>query len=215
MEKADQLLDVVEATGSDAAANQLLNEFFRGYPLRNLERLLESDKEHSVKAGIWIASELGSAAGTLLPMIARLLTHHSRYVRFVALDSVLLNAGAGDAAALAAAVSLLRDPDDAVRWKSLQFLTRASPEQLNVSVMAQADAELATLTTWLVGITESPLRDTEIEQRLFSESSLTRIFAVCAAARAGKNSHDLLHIAASSSDTDVLTFAEEQLKAFP
>jgi len=123
------LIDRLRAGGNDSAANDLLTEVFRGHPVESLRRLLHSDEETAVKAGAWILSELGVRAAPMMADIVALLGHPLRYVRFFALDAVLASATSEDGVAVATAIGLINDPDDAVRWKALTFLAWARADQ--------------------------------------------------------------------------------------
>jgi hypothetical protein len=210
--EGNQLLEQVEAGAGDAVAHRLLQQFFSGYPVDNLRRLLESNAEHAVRVGAWIASELGARALPLLQNIAPLLHHRSRYVRFFLLDPVLVCAGHEDGPILASAVGLLRDVDDAVRWKALQFITRATSQQLASSIAFQGDSQLAQLTEWLVNLDGHPDKSGEIEERLNADASIDRLFAAAAAVRNAQYDLAPLRRAAASLDNDVKSFAEEQLR---
>jgi hypothetical protein len=212
--KADEILRRVEVGGSDEDAHQLLDCFFAGYPLENLRALFDSSNEPAVKAGAWIASELGTGATPLLPFIRPLLRHESRYVRFFGLDVVLACAGWGDGALMAEAIGLIRDLDDAIKWKAMMFLARATTDQLAVGKANLAhDRELRQLTQWLMDREED---DTEgpqvIRRQLTAQMDLERLFAVVAAARGGVGSRELLTEAAASQDPRIQQFAQDQLR---
>ncbi|MFC7102844.1 hypothetical protein ACFQQB_21780 [Nonomuraea rubra] len=44
------------------ASNDLLDEFWAGYPVTNLVRLLHSGDDKLIRTGAWLLSELGSSA---------------------------------------------------------------------------------------------------------------------------------------------------------
>jgi hypothetical protein len=119
--------------------------------------------------------------------IAALLDHHLRYVRCFAVDAVLASATAEDGAAVAAAVGLIDDPDDAVRWKALTFLAWASADQL-----AAGGDVLAALDDL---------------------GRLARVFAAAATVRLARLDRGPLERAAVSADPEVSTFAREQLES--
>ncbi|MGH9497690.1 MAG: hypothetical protein ACRD3L_00960 [Terriglobales bacterium] len=110
--------------------NDLLAEFHRGYPLQNLRPLLPNDNTEVVKVGAWIASELGEKGKPLLDDVALLMQHPDSKVRFSAIDCILLWADPSKGPELASVVNLIDDPESRIRWKVLEFLSRASREQL-------------------------------------------------------------------------------------
>src|SRR5262245_45864713 len=113
-QRGDELIDRLCAGADDSLAGDLLTEVFRGYPVENLRQLLTCDSDTAARSGAWILSELGDRAAPLLDDSVRLLAHPLRYVRFFALDAVLVNATAGHGPVVAAAIALIVDPDDAV-----------------------------------------------------------------------------------------------------
>lgn len=211
-QRGDVLLARVLQDGDDASANELLNEFFAGYPVERLRLLLGSNVDHGVRAGAWIASELGSRIEPLIDEVAKLLHHESRYVRFFALDSVLMGAGPNAAPILAAAVELVEDPDPALRWKAMGFLANASREQLAASARHLGRSPLGDLVRWLLRSVASG--DTPaIESRLGNEASPRRLFAVVAAARLAPSDLSPLRRAAKADDDEIRSFATERLSA--
>lgn len=126
----DALLARILSGEDNGLANQLLSELFAGYPVEKLRLLLRSENIEAAKAGAWIASELGEAAGPLVDDLVDLLAHPSKYVRFYVVDAMRLGAGTGEGRAIASTVELLVDPESAVRWKTMNFIARCSREQI-------------------------------------------------------------------------------------
>jgi hypothetical protein len=206
----DELLQRVLSGDEETAANELLEAFFRGYPVERLNLLLRSDNGSAVRAGAWIASELGAKAAALLPQIASVLEHESRYVRFFAIDAVLAIATEADGSAVASAIERIHDDDQAVRWKALQLLAKASNEQLVSAVPFLSEGNLARGVEFLA--TASPGRD-EVIRRLAADDDLTRLVAVAAAARLAPEDETALQHARDSADPDVGRFAAEELES--
>jgi hypothetical protein len=211
--RADQLLEEILAGANDSAANQLLTEFLRGYPIARLRLLLQSDEESALRAGAWIASELGKKIAPLVDEVSRMLSHSSRYVRFFLLDALLGGATNEDGQAIARAVLLIRDPDRAVRWKVLNFLARAPRENLAAAVPYLGSALIARSLTWLLEADDAPRDRNEVLAKLGDHDPVVRMFAAAAAARLGQVELHSLEHAAGSTDPEVRSFAEEQLEA--
>jgi hypothetical protein len=208
----DELIDRLCAGENDSSANDLLTELFRGYPVESLRRLLRSDEEPAVKAGAWILSELGVRAAPMMTDIVALLGHPLRYVRFFAVDAVLAAATAEDGAAVAAAIELTDDPDDAVRWKVLTFLAWASAEQLAAGV-EHLRPPLRDRTEWLARAGSGAVAGSDVLAALDGPDRLARLFAAAATVRLAGRDRDLLRHAAASSDAEVSSFAQEQLES--
>ncbi len=207
-------MDRLCAGGDDSSANELLTAAFRGYPVENLRRLLHSDEETAVRAGAWILSELADRAAPMMADIVALLGHPLRYVRFFALDAVLgsARATAEDGAAVATAIGLIDDPDDAVRWKALTFLAWASVDQLAGSV-AHLRPPLRELTQWLVRAGGGVAIGRDVLAALDDPDRRARVFAAAATVRLARLDRGPLERAAASTDPEVSAFAREQLES--
>jgi hypothetical protein len=199
------------ATVPDDIANELLDEFHGEYPVANLLTMLQSEHEHTVRVGIWIASELGASAAPLIGEITSLLQHPSRYVRFFAVDAVLSSATARHGPAIAAAISLIGDSDEAVRWKAIRLLANAGESELEASRPYLSTPELHELVRWLQS-TGGGQGTEQIEDALRDGLPAKRLVAAAAAARHAETSRAPLEAAAESRDPEVSSFASEVLE---
>jgi hypothetical protein len=204
----DALVAQILAGANDDTASELLKAFYAGYPIDRLRLLLRSESDEAVRAGVWIASELGADAAAMAEELPTLLQHHAKYVRFFAVEAVLANASSRSGEAVGRAVSLIEDPEDAVRWKALRLLARASREQLATGLPFIPRAEVAGGLSWL--LRERSL--TEVIARLDGDR-VERMFAVAAAARMSRGREEALRHAAASADPEVSMFAREELGA--
>jgi hypothetical protein len=111
--------------------------------------------------------------------------------------------------AIAAVVGLINDPDPGVRWKVIQFLARASTEQLGAAV-----GHVEGGSTYAVGLchVHKPSGSDEALSFLESSSSVLRKFALAAAMRAAGSDHRPLRAAATSGDEEIRSWAEEELE---
>lgn len=212
MERGDRLVEHVAAGGNGPTANELLGEFFRGYPLERLRELLRSSDERVARVGAFIASELGDRFAPLLDEVPRMLEHPIRAVRFDALDAVLVNATSEHGEMIAKAILLVRDPEKGVRSQARRFLARATVEQLSASLPYFADTSVAALARWLLKSASSETDSREVLARLDADDGLTRMFASAAAARLA--AHDIVPLehAAASADPEVRSFAQQELE---
>lgn len=208
--QADRLFERALATGDRSEASALLQEFIRGYPLERLRLLLRSENQEAVKTGIFIASELGRAVRPLVDEFGPLLTHESSAVRFDALDCALVCGTEKDGKLLARAATLIDDGDEGVRYKALDFLSRATVEQLLAAARHVLNPELASALSWLAS------RESATHARILAElggdEPVRRRVAVAAAARPAKFDEEALAAAALSRDPDVSTFAQSRLR---
>jgi hypothetical protein len=193
----------------EAATLELLEEFQSGYPIARLRELLSGDSECGLRAGIWIASELGHRIRPVLDQVAPLLKHPLRVVRFFALDCVLTAAGKGDGPILGAAARLLLDEDSAVRWKAMSFLTAASEDQITEAAAHAGNSRLEELLFWLK---RSRLHGASaVSRKLSGSDPLEQRIASVAAARLAETDSSVLEIAARSVNFEVRDFAVERL----
>lgn len=211
----DELIDLIcsrslgeEETGQ--AANELLGEFRAGYPVRKLARLIHSDDDETVKIGAWLVSELGILAAPILDEVDFLLSHPVRDARYYGIEAVLVAAPAERGALIAKAVSLIDDPDEAVRRLAVRLLARATPKQLTGALPHLPDP-VAHLTRWLIGEGSDPARSPQILTRLGDPDREVRIFAAAAAARVVDRDQRALEGAARCGDSDIRIFAEREL----
>ena len=195
-------------------ANELLSEYYDGSDISTLRDLLHSEDGRIVAFGIWIAAELAQVAKTLLPDVMRLLRHPLKDVRFLAIDCVLLWAGRSSGDVVASTVTLLDDPEEAVRWKAMGFLARAPHDQLQAAVASLTHANPASPyledLKWILAV-EGADAD-EITFALHGPSAVRRKVAAAAAVRVVRNNSEPLRQAESSRDPEVAQFARDMLE---
>jgi hypothetical protein len=206
--RGDELVERICQGGSDDDTHELLAEFDRGYPINNLRRLLRSDQDRVIKAGAWIISELGQGAAPLMADVEALLRHPLRYARFFALDAVLAAASPSHGKVISRAIRLIDDSDEAVRWKAMQFLSRATPQQLKAGLRHLNEIRIARLVKWL--LEDAPADD--IVNALSGSDASKRRFGAIAAARIAAATRVPLEHAASSGDLEIRSFAQQFLE---
>jgi hypothetical protein len=209
--RGDELLArVLSGEGWGAGtANDLLNEFFRGYPVENLIMLLQSDDEVVTQSGAWIASELGGDARPILNCLLPLFKHRNLRVRYYSVETVLTAAGDEDGEIVGGAVALITDQERPVRQMAFQLMTRADSSLLTAGVPFVGDPEMAALLEWALKVADDPC---DIEARLHDSNSLKQLFAVIAAARIYTPSPQYLQLATSLDDSDAQSFAISELR---
>ena len=205
---------IPDAPNSGALANELLSAFHRGYPVEKLRPLLTSEDERVVRTGTWLASELGEKGRPLLRDIAPLLSHPAKNVRFFAIDCVLCWATPANGRELYSVLSLIEDPEPNVRWKVMDFLTLASPEQLQSALLimeaTRSDGGHAERLRWLLG-TGGQTPD-EVVAAIRSKNLLTQRYGVAAAVRMAQRTGDLLSDAPLSPDPAVNQFVQDMIE---
>lgn len=221
MDYAEHLIERIVAAPDhsrvDVLANELLREFNRGYPVERLRTFLRSDDENLLSTGLWITSELGERGKQLISDTFPLLRHPTKRVRFWALDC-LLWASASDGKALASGIDLMDDPEPAVRWKALDFLSRASRGQLGAALSylsdTQPNSEYTHGLRWLLdsGANETGEVVSALKQ---NDDPVVRRYGAVAAARMSEQNPEPLVYASSIDDGDVSDFARGWLGSLP
>ena len=218
MELAERLIEETERSPrglrAEQIANDLLGEFFRGFPVERLRSLLQSQDADTVATGAWIASELGEKSEPILGDVLGLLKHSSKKVRFWALDC-LLWATSDQEADLANGVAMIDDAESAVRWKALDTLTRMSAGQLNAALRSLSastpDSAHVQGLSFLLGCGASDFDS--VISLLNSSSSQLRKYGLIAGVRLPERSGEVLEYAKSINDPDIQSFVRSRLNA--
>ncbi|GAA2899242.1 hypothetical protein [Nonomuraea rubra] len=194
------------------ASNDLLDEFWAGYPVTNLVRLLHSGDDKLIRTGAWLLSELGELGGALIGEVPALLSHPLRQVRFFAIDVVLVNGRTWNGPLIAQTMNLSLDPESAVRWKVLGFLFEASTEQLRAGAMSLEPGRVKESAEWLVRHDDEQPDPRDVVARLEGPDLVARLFAAAVAARWSEEDPNLLMHAAAAEDEEIRSFAQGLLE---
>jgi hypothetical protein len=194
-------------------ANRLLGKFHQGAPLELLLPLLLSPDADLASSAAWIASELGQGGKSLLDIMAKLSEHPDRRVRFWVIDCILLWAGPANQYELSKAAQLIDDPDKAVRWKALTFLSRASRDQLQGAlagvVRDETESPYVRGLQWLLS---DEGQDAEaVEGMLHNADPRMRKYAAVAAVRLAPQTRHPITVAASLDDLEIAEFVADVL----
>lgn len=194
-------------------AIDLLTKFHQGYPLENLRPLLLNDNTELVKVGAWIASELGEKGNALLNDVSPLLQHPESRIRFFAIGCILLWADPSKARELASVVSLIDDPEPRVRWKVMDFLSRATREQLLAALSYFEATNPQSKNIWGLRLLLAADADRPREAMiaLQNQDRQMRKYGVVLAQRVAEVNKDPLLYAASVDDPDVKDFASTSI----
>jgi hypothetical protein len=197
------LFDDPEQFTRRGLANDLLKEFLRGYPIKNLIALLRNEHIKIIRNAIWIASELPEASGVLLQDAARLAKHSDRRIRYFSLDVIMLATSKEHQEVFSEIVKCLDDPDSVISERAAWLISRATDNQLiaakKVLDRREPRSPFATGIDELLGVlSRGPAR---AEAMLKSQSALDRRLGLVAAGRYRNEFPSLLALAADSEDT--------------
>lgn len=112
-EMVERLLDPSASEDDGRLVNDLLSEFWRGYPIENLRKLFA---QQSMCDAAFLVSELGQKARPLLTEIVTLLTSDIARIRGDAIYALSQCTTWEDGWAVARVVEGLGDPHEGVRW---------------------------------------------------------------------------------------------------
>lgn len=209
----EQIISNPESVDDGQLANRLLEQFHGGASLEYLWPLLLSPDPRLVSSAAWIASELGEKGKPLLNVVVDLLGHPDKRVRFWIIDCILLWANASDGRELSRVVRLIGDPEKAVRWKTMVFLSRASRPQLEATLtyLTQREPESENLVglRWLLSVTAKDAK--AVETMLRNTDPQMRKYAAVAAARIASENRRPLISATSMADSEVAEFAADYM----
>jgi hypothetical protein len=230
MNRADELIETLTSTPDRAddglLANDLLGEFHRGFPVERLRPLLRSKNATVVRAASFIADELGAKAAPLLDTVFDLLNYPDRHVRGDVIGTMLTCTTVKNEKQLAAVIMLLEDSDWPIRWKTMEFMSLASLDQLRAALRhlesSNPESEHVSGLRWLTS--EGGRNPDQIRSWSESDYPLKRKYGVVAATRiasghnrgrgfdfSGGNAEPLIW-AASVADDDIKQFASSILE---
>ena len=126
-EMIERLLDPSFDTGDGVLVNDLLGEFWRGYPIENLRRLFVPD---NMDDAAFLVSELGQKVRPLIREVAQLMEHDSAGIRFDAISALAGCTTWEDGWAVAKIIRALGDNHDGVRWMACKALRYMESSQL-------------------------------------------------------------------------------------
>ena len=207
----DELLQNPSRFKQRGAAYQLLQEYFGGFPRATLRPLLQSDDPMVQHAAIFVASELGIAAEELLECVVPLIQRGDRYVKYNALEVVMVCSTEERGELFAHVLRAMEDEDEVIRGLAWRLAVRASKFQMraahSVFKSVGGDADHHTMgTKGLVDVQGS--RTAPIPLLLESELALVRKYGALPVLRDSSSSPELIEKLKGLGDTDLEKIAD-------
>jgi hypothetical protein len=213
-DKIDQLIRSSEQSGiSDIGANDILKALFRGYPIRNMSKLLDSEREDVLKAAVWILSELGDMAEPFLWRCDDLIERDIVYVKFFVLDVILVNAGVEDSEIVKKAIKLIDDPSRAVRFKANEFAAKISLAHIEKCLNSGCLDIWAKQIQWLIDQCRTPNVEEIIATFSSNDPILNKLAAICAA-RIRKQDQSAIRALAHNKNSEFVSFSKSVLETW-
>ena len=128
-----------ESFFDEGRAYDLLQEYFEGFSVSSLEELLTHRNLSVRKSAIWIVSELGSNAIVVAPQVLPLLNDGERYIKYYALESLMVFSASGLGGIFHHVVSALEDSDAVIRELGMYLISNASNTQLKEAIRHYLD----------------------------------------------------------------------------
>jgi hypothetical protein len=209
-----QLFSDPDLFEKEGLANELLKQFFRGYPLDQLRSLLRHENHMVLRSGIWIASELPDHASALLNEANELARHPDTRVRYFALDVIMLATAETDGEEFIRIVEALDDTAAAVADNGLFLLSRATQQQLGAAIkhFELADSSSPHLVGLRMLANSRSANPSDIKNAIQGSDPLFRKYGLAVAERTYDIYPILLTEAADSKDDFIRSLANHMLE---
>lgn len=196
-ELIEQLLANPAQFYAEGKSHELLQELFRGFPILALRPLLSYSELTVRRVAVWTASELGPKAAPLTNVVIPLLLESDRYVRYHALEIVMVCSQGASADKFVHVVEAITDEDPVICSLAMRLVVTATDAQLQAALDSSArfgsavDLHRQGLTR-LLAIGDNSRDD--VLSMLMSCARLTRIYGALIAKRVGMQCADLIEI---------------------
>jgi len=185
----------------------LLNKFFKGLPVETLIPLLTSSEIDVQKSAIWIASELASNACILIPYIAPLVESKEKYIRYYALECVMLCAKGQYISYILYLINSINDDENMVMAHSMKLVSNTDKTQLIAGIEIINETKDKDYQLHIEGLTKlinvDNLTEKEVINMIDSNKPLIQRYGAIIVEKAFKSNVGLIDYALSSSNSIV------------
>ncbi|MBC7767171.1 MAG: hypothetical protein H7124_00100 [Phycisphaerales bacterium] len=212
----DEMIDALLRNGPEAAdgkiANDLLSEFWRGYPIENLRRLFVPPARGDAA---FLVSELGEKARPLISEIAELVSDERPRIRGDAIRALSMCTTWEDGWAVGKIVMALGDPHDGVRRTATDALRYMESETLQAGFEYLHEnlpnSAYARFKSAFLMLERRPEQAAVTLQRLLTaDDAITRSFGAAMAVRPRRFiDAPFVALAEASSDPEIRKIARE------
>lgn len=211
--KAEKLIRelLVDPTqfGDTVKGNDLLHEYFLGYPVETLRPLLAHPSEHVRSAAAFVASELGIQAKNLIDDAIRLAHDSDPRTRFAAIEVILVCSVGKNAYKFEHVARALQDEHEGIKRLTMGLVSNADISRLKAAI-EQFDSNSDTDTLHRQGLLTLTRLDSInhecILEMLHDSNQLTRQYGAIAAKKLSGKYPDLLNISKASPDSVISGF---------
>lgn len=209
--EAEQLISELLAEPSRFQEGyRLLQTYLKGAPLETLRPLLRSGDLVIQREAVWVASELGRQAFSLLDDVVSLIDSGDRYLAFHAMESVTLCATGVRAPQFVHVVAKLEDPDEVLRSLSMFLMSNVETSQL----MGALEGELHSVhQEGLRLLLDASASADAVLALIHSDEPLRRRYGAIAAARLYEKNPRLIDEVRTMEDSEVSSFLDSVLRS--
>lgn len=196
-------------------AYQLLQEYFHGMPLDTLKPLLKHRDGNVRSAAVFVASELGQKAKSLIREVTLLVGDPDSRIQWDALESVMVCSTGKNSEYFLYVVKELENRDDSIRRLAMRLISNADVSQLKTglkmshNLASNSEMHKQGLSVLLKG---NSITESDITAMLNDPAHLIKMYGAIAAKRIFEQYPKLLEFAASSLDPDISRFSAEALE---
>ena len=215
-EMVDKLLDPFSDTNDGVVVNNLLDEFWRGYPIENLRRLLVPA---TIGNAAFLVSELGQRIRPLIREVADLLEDETPRVRGDAISALAQCTTWEDGWAVAKVIKAIGDPHDGVRRTACNALRYMESSKMRAGLeylrLHEPASVFSTFRNAFLAIESQPRKAiATIEKLLHSDDPVARRFGAAMIVRPRLYIDPaFVALSASVEDTEVAEWVEDATKA--
>ena len=211
----DELLSDPEKFFDQGKAYILLQEYFKGYPLKTLRVLLNHKDPMVQKSAIWVTSELGREAYPLICEAIHLIDSDERYIQYHALEIVMVCSFGENANKFIHVVRSLKCDDEVIRILVMRLISNADIPRLEAGIR-QLKPEDPTDKIHLHGLRclleIDKFDEKRVVQMLDAPDPLLRKYGAIAAKILSKKYSGILEYAVSSNDSDICRFSKSAIR---
>lgn len=207
----DELLEKPEKFDQDGKAYNLLQAYFDGFEISTLAELLKSSDPSVQRSAIWILSELGTKGASLTKEIIPLLQVRDTYILYHALECVAVSSGEIHDQLFSYILRNLQSNDSVIRTLCMRLIGNTPVGQLrNIPAYLQSISNKEDHVTGLGLLINLTLNDSSLVKNiLLGDNELLKKYGCIAAKKLYSENPDLINIAISSNDPDLVKFGQE------
>jgi hypothetical protein len=194
---------------------QLLQEYFNGFPIDTLIPLLAHNDPLVKRVATFILSELGLGGYTLIDYVIPLLHDEDRYIKYHALEIVMVCSEGRNIDKFSFVVPFMEDNDDVIRILTMKLVSNADNMQLESGICfyGEGDTKNKLHREGLSALLKiEQLNPEQVASMINSDERLTRKYGIIAAKKLYTKYPNLIIEALSNEDPDISNFSRRVIE---